>query len=746
VKLPRTQKGKGLWALRQAELIVGVESEQSFNALPFLVVQSVEDAQMAWAKRDHLFPYFAAPNTRYFGRCCPHRPRQGYLESKLVASEAALIAMIEEVLADDPHGEVLLTPFKDATHSMVWTPDRVAIGRGYDGATSGKQLVGEYGAIPVALRPALLHMGEVTGTPFIEAVGTTDWAVATQLRDGGTDRIPASLDFIPQDLYVTTVVKSGGTLLEWEALIPTLPAGTVIDHRGGTQVDHYAWHARTQGIPVITTFEPRVGEWVRQCTVTETIAYGEVGIGASIACTPRLGLNATQRSEMLQASLVILHHASAVAVTRPDVVGMALRVLMKCGLIAIAGEDRHHDRPQPSREVVYDRVALKFHEARLKIPFFQGRFMTINPWGRSVGGELWARCTQETCKLDRTLTALTQSPSAATWQAALCQANVVVNLAHNGGWWFNKFVSPSFFVLCSMGHPMAWMKAAQGFEVLQQLASKPEGIRRRLRMLHEKKLVPLAVEEPLVARKPPREMGWMPWWRPQAQWELLSGTETGSVLASGVVHTEDVARVSGEGLMGVIAGAYTINVAAMYPASWRGPWVPITTGSPQALRARVARGLGVFTPTLGGVGWQRLCSCGRWEVQGRCMCQGSTGDMVCVHCHTLTNRLWVCPKESMDNGQPHANAMLLPTTQHICTACLRTWLQEAEERITARWVAWMQQEQARDQAQKLVYHKTYGVYCPNVACMGLPAATVSQGAHCVHCNGTLIRTPLWEIT
>src|SRR3990167_4520172 len=78
----------------------------------------------------HTFPCFARP--------APSKPRHGYIDSRMVYSRPELQALMKEVLADDPDGEILLCQYIQSRYSAIWTPSSIVAGHGHDGATSGQ--------------------------------------------------------------------------------------------------------------------------------------------------------------------------------------------------------------------------------------------------------------------------------------------------------------------------------------------------------------------------------------------------------------------------------------------------------------------------------------------------------------------------------------------------------------------------------------------------------------------------------
>src|SRR5689334_11701241 len=83
---PRTQKGKGLVALRE---VVGSTVDAKF---------AIDNSQIP----EHGWPQFCRP--------APSQPRHGYIDSRVVKSKAAAENLLAEVLADDPMGELILCP------------------------------------------------------------------------------------------------------------------------------------------------------------------------------------------------------------------------------------------------------------------------------------------------------------------------------------------------------------------------------------------------------------------------------------------------------------------------------------------------------------------------------------------------------------------------------------------------------------------------------------------------------------
>jgi hypothetical protein len=260
---PRTQKAKGVMRLTRrgrsnAPFACLVQSNPKTFLLPY---QEPKADDFAWGKK-------------LFARPCPERPRHGFVDSRPVSSLEEVRALYFEALEADPVAELLVMPFATSRYSAVATHAGVTWSLGNDGATgTGKptrfipassgatvfnqhvasRLLGAYGPKEVGINTSA----------YLEIVEDQDWSRLVQTRDGPEQT--TATDWVPKDGYevCNVLVLSGEPdLLSWEKDIQAFAkeAGPVLYAPGLGLSSHYAVHAIANGIPVITSKMPNVGD------------------------------------------------------------------------------------------------------------------------------------------------------------------------------------------------------------------------------------------------------------------------------------------------------------------------------------------------------------------------------------------------------------------------------------------------------------------------------------------------------
>lgn len=470
--IPRTQKGRGVAAMRcYPPLAVSVPE--------CVFVQREEQVAQIGG-----FGNFRG----LFVRPCPPTPEHGYQESMIVGKgdTDAIIGMLKKTLEVFPESELMIMSPIKAQSSFVWTPGRIVVGRGTDGATSGGKVVCELPLVPIALPEGLLRAAGIGAgeTPYIEGLVESGQVWLVQLRPGPEP--PPSTDYIPQRVVVGRVIRAEGDLVEWGKRVRTLREGDVVEHVGGSLVSHYGVRCMTTRIPIMTSRVPVVGDVLEP---TATGAFGEMDpdavkkwmLYASRGAGSARWDGVTQ-GKLCRAALFVLHHAAAIGVRYPELLGAAVMVLMKLGTAACLGEHRYYTQPPNAtvgaRDVVYRRALRHFHESRVRLADVKEMFEAAPQPSGAVGGVAWAKCTWTVLNLEQAIRRLCVEE--ATHEAVggvIEAANVLVNEAHNGGWWLNKFCSESFFDQCSTGDPRAIGGAIEGLVgMLNMPRASEEGV------------------------------------------------------------------------------------------------------------------------------------------------------------------------------------------------------------------------------------------------------------------------------
>lgn len=483
----RTQKVQGMIVLSKIEKGIHVPA-------PFMVLADPNPDIIRRELEKFLKSY--AMGT-IFVRPCPVRPRHGFVDSRalVIADKAAVVVEVGKIYSEaikaDPEAELLISPAIPASHNIILTPFKMAVGYGNDGATAGKRsiLVPLAGVLwreftPKDIKAAKVDM--LTEDPYIELVvrggGWKAWGVSwgddpvfcTQIRAGV--KLPATIgaDYIPEDIKVEEVIEASGDLLEWEKQVQNIKRGTVVYHLGGTIISHYGVHCTSNKIPILTTRIPKVGEDLRHTTVPDAPNPEAVIKGLLIGASDRIDLvhaskgasdlfslearmTTTSKKGVLtlscnQASVVLMvcaHNASTMSDDAGYWIGIAASLMMRLGMAASHGEARHRGSSiSLERDQVYNLALNDFMTARRTLGHAQWRFQNES-WGGSYGGPKWADCTESLFTLDTAIRGLLTEPTPKAVNEVVAALNHCVTRAHNGGWWLNKFVNSAAFDLAN---------------------------------------------------------------------------------------------------------------------------------------------------------------------------------------------------------------------------------------------------------------------------------------------------------
>lgn len=407
-----------------------------------------------------------------FARPCPVTPRHGFVESQVVHSKEELLEVIEQTKQADPAGEVMLMEYVQAKLNMVWTPSLLTIGSGHDGATGGKGVVtfplsGQWDRHIQALAPmALVH-----DYPYVEAViegippGSSIFL--TQLRNGPV--MDSKPDFIPQAMTVTRIIQPDvkrGDLLEWETLMLGVKGenGVVVWHPTGSMGDHFAVHARSCGVACVTSFEPKIGDFLEQVVCVKP-SYGAVvrGLvaGATVQFNQGVVGSSTKFEDVATTMLMGLHNSSAMEGDQAWWFGASVSLMLRLGSMALRGEARHLSPNKGARPAIYHKAA------KMKMQAHQKRcngLINIFRYGwsigaKSIGGKAWAQCGLSLAELFNVVGEFVRCPDEVRYGALMRSFNVTVNQAHNGGWWLNKFIPKNVFEQAQEGSVAAALRA-----------------------------------------------------------------------------------------------------------------------------------------------------------------------------------------------------------------------------------------------------------------------------------------------
>lgn len=467
---PQTQKAKGLrvlqrcgWRAPAVSIVMG--EDQLKNA--FIRARSaVGDAKK---------PVFARP--------CPVRPRHGFVESRPVMTQDEAMVVFKEARAADPDAEMMLSPFLQSSHNMLWRPGLLAVGPLHDGATAGKDSIG----IPLlrlakgmeVMEPLCKEASIADGEdPYVEAVfGMADSiCYFTQLRSGARVN-GVSENYIPDVRVVQEVVMAEGDLLEWEAKAETLKGnmGVAVWHPGGTLASHFSVHCIQRQIPILITKEPKVGETIEpEGDVVPPPAVDAVMSG--LASGLLVSMEKKSREHIVCSILTGLHHSAALGGEKGFFIGVSAAAMIRLGYAAAIGESRHSQASpvksgktmfgvELSRSQIYEKALTNsIFKSRELVPAVLSLFFTRGAFTSSgYGGPKWGECTKATAQLDNAIITFLKAPDADGVTKVVSALNNAVHQVHNNGWWLNKFAETTLADRAATGDPKTIIPAGVFF-------------------------------------------------------------------------------------------------------------------------------------------------------------------------------------------------------------------------------------------------------------------------------------------
>ena len=409
-----------------------------------------------------------------FARPAPSKPRHGYIDSRVVKSVEEASALLKQVLADDPEGEVIFCPFLKSTWNMIWTPGSLVVGPGHDGATAGKRTITIplAGVMPKEFTPEFLTCCRIGSEewPFVEAVWhkqlahyMSQAAVLTQLRAG--PKVSFGGDYIPHSVEVEEVVHADQTMFkdrDWEVLVGSLSGkeGVVIWHPNGARTDHFSIHAFTHRIPILYGKNPpKIGDFLEQLEGQKEETFDPLAMLRGLQVGDRFKLissgNRHNTDSAVSFLLLALHNVTALTGAESKWIGLAAALMLRLGTTALTGESRHLPRPEtkPSRSTVYEKVfQFNLTRQRSRVNSLVNIFR-YGYWPSSgYGGPKWANCGGALVGLFEAVRILARDSSPDSAAGVVRALNVAVNQAHNGGWWLNKFENQEAFKQIQAAH------------------------------------------------------------------------------------------------------------------------------------------------------------------------------------------------------------------------------------------------------------------------------------------------------
>lgn len=495
IVMPRSQKVKGLVALRAFHSDI-YSYTKPLTCLALL--QSQDDIpQNMWA-----YEVFARP--------CPSEAQHGYIDSRKLHTISEVKALLAQVLEDDPNGELLICYPIEARYNSIWTPGSLVIGPNHDGATQGKNTC----TIPLAgVNPFDSNILQSAGIkkgnwPYVEVVHTQSMsghyqAYLTQLRDG---LIMPSVqgNYVPKDTTVLKVVHADPEKYKdttWKVEMESYAGqpGVVVWYPGGAMTSHFAIHAVAGKIPILfDATAPEVGSLLKKTSNSDITFDAKAMLKGFIAAT-KLDLSTEEpipRALYGRAALGAIHHSTAMTGEASKWIGMGAGILLRLGIAALQGEARHfarlHYHKETPRDTIYRRsfdTPLSAHRAKA------GRLINLFRYGKwtspSFGGLKWAYCGATVVEVLNAVQRLAVEQTEDSASALIKSLNLMVNQAHNGGWWFNKFLAETDFDLLAQGQIGPVVASAPVFYQLNTLCNNLTNVESEIKKIQNWKPITL---------------------------------------------------------------------------------------------------------------------------------------------------------------------------------------------------------------------------------------------------------------
>lgn len=423
--MARTQKGKGLrW--------IALGSRFNFNIEVRLLHSTVLSLDDVETRAEHgllEYPFFVRP--------CPVIPRHGFVDSRVVTDRDQLKGVINEVRAVEPDAEVALCKPINATLNAIVSNGSAVFGPGNDGATSGHESV----SIPI---PSSIYKHQVPTSivppdeePYWELVydRIRGWVVV-QVRSGPRTGFGDVRDYIPNQVIIRKIIEAGGDLLRWESLVRKLSQeeGVVVYHPGGTLYSHYAVHCIVNGVPVVTSFRPEIGQVLDPTTSVSSSSEGFIR-GFRSAWAPLYTHDDDEAYERVRGMLVLaLYILRATSVMGSWWRGLGSGLIVRTGHVLCHGEGRYHGNSDfygCSRSYVYGEVLNHDLSSSVRNLIDLLNLFLSGGWSSGYGGLPWVRFAEH-------LVLLSESSVRGDEKASVEIVNKVVHLCHNNGWVMNK--------------------------------------------------------------------------------------------------------------------------------------------------------------------------------------------------------------------------------------------------------------------------------------------------------------------
>jgi len=431
-----------------------------------------------------------------FVRPCPQRPRHGFVDSRPALSWRDVRLVMKETLEADPGGEILVQPMYDAKASAILNPRTgyLSLGKGNDGATSGKQTVDMIIPPEPIFGSDLSHLKTVCDIlpeedPYLEILvpsrNLLQNPLVVQARGGPkqSKRYVSDL-YIPEPMEVKrvdTVDPATTNLLEWESICHDLASeeGVLVHLPGGSLVSHIAIHCIINEVPLCTsqqrplvgmyfepqernTFDLKWSTFIHWYYHTKSwIGQDFMRLGRAASAGVALTHNLPQLSQMPSYSRLLAFACSSIN----------LASTLSCWGEARYALSERQKQGKPGRLERWEECieAPKWIQEKF-LEDSSSLFHSSKEWedgeNTNVGGMKWARIATTALDLQRAIDRKKET-------AVKTSLNALVNANHNGGKGLNKLVDNSTFGLAARSPGLAILKEA---EVIVECLGEEESV------------------------------------------------------------------------------------------------------------------------------------------------------------------------------------------------------------------------------------------------------------------------------
>jgi len=441
-----------------------------------------------------------------FARPCPKTPRHGFVDSKMVETKKELVSLFNEARQVDSSSEIVIGPVFDGIKcSSVYTSNgTITIGKGNDGATGGHDAI-NFPVAPVKLEKKTIKDSGLTAkdTAYVESIYTHDGDLGnkkhmyintnkvnyithiTQIRGGPEIEVNLQ-DFIPHDVFVSQIVKPNNNLVEWEQQVKEFDEGTVVYAPGSSLSSHAAIHCFLRRIPFITSFEPKVGQNIDKVDMAQNFKNNrQFKRGVTAAFRLMSKANTEVLSDYFLFALSVIHNWPYLSESDNSdwLIGAASTIYATLGTAVVMGESRHSSSAGGStpRHIVYTK-SFDLKETMMQpLPAIMNRFYT-GKWSPGYGGINWAWCSIYNISIWNNIIDVYNSNSEMISEEKLnkliASLNLMANISHNNGLWFDKIYYDSSIMDFAANEPAAniIVSSAILYDVYTELKNIPENL------------------------------------------------------------------------------------------------------------------------------------------------------------------------------------------------------------------------------------------------------------------------------